>query len=68
MKGGGCVFLVCKMQRGEVLCAKWTHLLSLNQIRETVMDSGSNETEYITSGMEDEEVEPHQPLQGSPSS
>ena len=48
------VFLVCKMQCSERLCAKRAHLLSLNQIREIVVDSDSDEVQYNASGMEDE--------------
>ena len=48
------VFLVCKMQCSERLFAKWARLLSLNQIREIVMDSDSDEAQYNASGMEDE--------------
>ena len=47
------------MQRSERSCAKRARLLSLNQIREIVMDSDSDEVQYDTSGMEDEEMEPH---------
>jgi hypothetical protein len=42
------------MQCGEALCAKQAHLLSLNQIREIVMDSDSDEVQYYTSDTEDE--------------
>ena len=63
MEAGGCVFLVCKMQmqRSEHSCAKRAHLLSLNQIREIIMDSDSNKVQYNASGMEDEEMEPCPP-------
>ena len=61
MEAGGCVFLVCKMQRSERLCAKRARLLSLNQIREIVMDSDSDEAQYNASGTEDEEIEPCPP-------
>ena len=60
MEGGGCV-LVCKMQHSERLCAKWARLLSLNQIREIVMDSDREEAQYNASGPEDEEMEPCPP-------
>ena len=68
MEGGGCVFLVCKMQmqRSEPSCAKRARLLSLNQILEIVMDSNSDEAQYNTSDMEDEEMEPRPPLRKSP--
>ena len=49
------------MQRSERSCAKRARLLSLNQIREIVMDSDSDEVQYDTSGMEDEEMEPRPP-------
>jgi hypothetical protein len=51
---GGCVFLVCKMQPSEASCAKRALLQSLNQMREIVMDSDSDEMQYNTSGTEDE--------------
>ena len=66
MEGVGCVSLVCKMQRGQSKCAKRARLLSLNQIREIVMDSNSDEAQYNTSGMEDEEMEPRPPSRKSP--
>ena len=66
MEGGGCVFLVCKMQRSQSKCAKRACLLSLNQIREIVMDSDSDEAQYNTSGTEDEEMEPRPPSRKSP--
>ena len=68
MEAGGCVFLVCKMQRSEHSCAKQARMLSLNQIREIVTDSDSNEAQYNASGMEDEEMEPSPPSQKSPPS
>ena len=54
------------MQHSECLCAKRAHLLSLNQIHETVMDSDSDEAQYNASGTEDEEMEPCPPLRKSP--
>ena len=68
MEAGGYVFLVCKMQmqRSECSCAKRAHLLSLNKIREIIMDSDSNKVQYNASGMEDEEMEPRPPLRKSP--
>jgi hypothetical protein len=52
------------MPRGKSLCAKRARLLSLNQIRE-IMDSDSDESQYNSSGTEDEEMEPHPPSQKS---
>ena len=49
------------MERSEFSCAKRARQLSLNQIREFVMDSDSDEEQYDTSGTEDEEMEPRQP-------
>jgi len=66
VEGGGCVCLVCKMQRSESSCAKRARLLSLNQICEIVMDSDSDEAQCNTSGTEDEEMEPCPPSQKSP--
>jgi len=43
----------------EISHLKWAHLLSQNQIRETVMDSDSNEEKYYDS--EDMEDEPRPP-------
>jgi hypothetical protein len=34
---------VCKMQGSEYSCAKWARLLSLNQLREIVMDCNTDE-------------------------
>ena len=53
------------MQRSESSCAKRACLLSLNQIREIVMDSDSDKVQYNTSGTEDEEMEPHPPSRKS---
>ena len=47
-----------QMQCSERSCVKRARLLSLNQIRETFMDSDSDETQYNASGTEDEEMEP----------
>ena len=53
------------MQHGEVSHVKWVHMLSQNQIREIVMDSGSDEEKYYAfEDMEDEE-EPCLPSQQS---
>ena len=57
---------VCKMQRSLSSCAKRARLLSVNQIREFVMDSDSDEAQYNTSGTEDEEMEPRPPSRKSP--
>ena len=46
------------MQHSKSSCAKRARLLSLNQIREIVMDSDSDESQYNTSGMEDKEMGP----------
>ena len=54
------------MQRSLSSCAKRARLLSVNQIREFVMDSDSDEAQYNTSGTEDEEMEPHPPSRKSP--
>jgi len=43
------------MQRGDVSCAKRSHVLSGNEIREIVMDSDSDEDKYYDSATEDEE-------------
>ena len=51
------------MQRGETSRAKRVRLLSLNQIREIVMDSDSDELQYNASSTEDEEMEPRPPSQ-----
>ena len=51
------------MQRGETLRAKRARLLSLNQIREIVMDSDSDESQNNASSTEDEEMEPRPPSQ-----
>ena len=53
------------MERSESSCAKWARQLSLNQIREIVMDSDSDEEQYDTSGTEDEEMEPRRPSRKS---
>jgi len=53
------------MERSESSCAKWARQLSLNQIREIVMDSDSDEEQYDASGTEDEEMEPRPPSQKS---
>jgi len=54
------------MQRSESSCAKRACLLSLNQIREIVMDSDSDKVQYNTSGTEDEEMESNPPSRKSP--
>ena len=54
------------MQHSKSSCAKRARLLSVNQIREFVMDSDSDEAQYNTSGTEDEEMEPCPPSQKSP--
>ena len=56
------------MQHSESSCAKWARLLSLNQIREFVMDSDSDKAQYNTSGTEDEEMESRSPSRKSPPS
>jgi len=53
------------MQPSEASCAKRARLLSLNQIREIVMDSDSDEAQYNTSGTEDEEMQPRPPSRKS---
>ena len=55
------------MQRSEAPCAKRVRLLTLNQIHGIVTDSDSDEAQYNTSGMEDEEVKPtlSQPVSNS---
>jgi hypothetical protein len=55
-----CDFLAFKMQRSKSSSAKQARL-SLNQRREIVMDSDSDEAQYNISGMEDEEMEPRPP-------
>jgi len=57
---------VCKLQRSLSSCAKRARLLSVNQIREFVMDSDSDESQYNTSGTEDEEREPRPPSRKPP--
>jgi hypothetical protein len=52
---------VFKMERSLSSCAKWARMLSVNQIREFVMDSDSDEAPYNTSGMKVEEMEPRPP-------
>ena len=49
------------MESSDSSCAKRARQLSLNQIREIVMDSDSDEEQYDISGMEDEEIEPCPP-------
>ena len=44
---------------------KRAHQLSLNQIREIVIDSDSDKEQYDTSGMEDEEMAPRPSSQKS---
>ena len=39
----------------DVSCAKWARMLSVNEIREIVMDSDSDEDKYYDSATEDEE-------------
>jgi len=53
------------MERSESSCAKRARQLSLNKIREIIMDSESDEEQYDTSGTEDEEMEPHPPSRKS---
>ena len=53
------------MERSEFSCAKRARQLSLNQIREFVMDFDSDEEQYDTSGTEDEEMEPRPPSRKS---
>ena len=54
------------MQRSESSCSKRARMLSLNQIREIVMDSDSDEVQYNSSGTEDEEMEPRPPYKNFP--
>ena len=42
----------------DVSCAKWARMLSVNEIREIVMDSDSDEDKYYDSATEDEEPRP----------
>jgi hypothetical protein len=53
------------MQRGESSRAKRARLLSLNQIREIVMNSDSDKSQYNSSSTEDEEMESRPPSQKS---
>ena len=53
------------MERSEFSCANRARQLSLNQIREFVMDSDNDEEQYDTSGTEDEEMEPRPPSRKS---
>jgi hypothetical protein len=52
------------MQRSKCSSAKRARL-SLNQIREIVMDSNSDEAQYNVSGTEDQEMEPRPQSQKS---
>jgi hypothetical protein len=54
-----CNCFVCKMQCDEASPAKRPRLLPVNQVRENVMVSDSDDAENNTSDTEDEEVEPH---------
>jgi len=63
-----CNCFVCKMQHDEASPAKRPRLLPVNQVRENVMFSDSDESANNTSDTEDEEVEPHSLSRGSPSS
>ena len=53
------------MQHGDVSCAKWTHVLSQNEIREIVMDSDNNEDNYHATQEAENEEEPRPPSQWS---
>ena len=56
------------MQTGEVSRAKWARLLSLNQIREIVMDPDSDEEKYYASADTEDEEEPRPSSRWSSSS
>ena len=60
-----CTEVLLTMQRGDVSCAKWAHVLSRNEIREIVMDSDSNEDKYYASQESEDEEEPRPPLRRS---
>ena len=49
------------MQRGSTACAKRAHVLSRNEIREIVMDCGSEEDKYRATQESEDEVEPCPP-------
>jgi len=53
-----------KMQLCDVSCVKWAHVLSIKEIRETVIRSDSDDKYYALEESEDEE-EPRPPSQKS---
>ena len=63
-----CAEVLFKMQRGDVSCAKRARALSINEIREIVMDSDGYEDKYYASEGSEDEEKPRPSSQRSPSS
>ena len=53
------------MQRCDVSCAKRAHALSIKEIREIVMRSGSDKDKYYTSQESEDKEQPRPPSQQS---